>query len=596
MNLIGQQQKLNKFTIIIPTLFKVPDVTESLISSLIKDEAVGEIILINNTVFSYDRKHEKLKVLNCYQNIFVNPAWNLGVMLAKFEYISLLNDDILLPDFFFSDLLNHNIEDYKLLGCNELICDVENKLSDLSPFDSKIIDLSPIEKRPFNYGVLMVLKKSEYVRIPDEYKIFCGDDYLFYDNTLNDKGNGLINCKIKIQQSSTSNLQEFYEQEHTDMLNYKLNTKNKIELSPVITQSLVPIKTISLCMIVRDEEMSLPRCLASIIDAVEEVIIVDTGSVDRTKQMAALFGDKVKIYDFEWIDDFAAARNYAFSKATMDYQMWLDADDIVDGRNIERLLELKKNLEVGYVMAKYNLMYDDAGNPTYYSKRERLFKRELNVQWIDRIHECVSIDYSDVIYTDFEVNHHSIKNVTSRRNLNIYEDMISKGEVFTPRNTFYYGTELLTHGENDKASEQFQLFLSQSPNIYFGDAVTACIKLHDMAIANNDFESAGMFLCKSFEFSKPSSEVCSKLGSVYINMNRYYIATFWLELALTLNSDNNVFIHEHYNKLNPLINLTLCYSLLGNLEKAKAYHNECMELNPTNASVIHNENYFNSLV
>ena len=70
----------------------------------------------------------------------------------------------------------------------------------------------------------------------------------------------------------------------------------------------------SLCMIVRQEEKALARCLEGIADAVEEIVIVDMGSTDRTKEIARQFTDK--IYDFPWMDDFAAARNFAFSKGT----------------------------------------------------------------------------------------------------------------------------------------------------------------------------------------------------------------------------------------------------------------------------------------
>ena len=85
--------------------------------------------------------------------------------------------------------------------------------------------------------------------------------------------------------------------------------------------------TLSLCMIVRDEEDVLGRCLESVKDLADEIIIVDTGSSDRTKEIAAYYTDR--IYDFEWCDDFSAARNFAFSKGTKDFLMWLDADDVI---------------------------------------------------------------------------------------------------------------------------------------------------------------------------------------------------------------------------------------------------------------------------
>lgn len=84
--------------------------------------------------------------------------------------------------------------------------------------------------------------------------------------------------------------------------------------------------SVSLCVIVKNEEEVLAGCLDSVKDIADEMVIVDTGSTDRTKEIAARYTDK--IYDFEWVDHFAAARNFAFSKAEMDYILWLDADDI----------------------------------------------------------------------------------------------------------------------------------------------------------------------------------------------------------------------------------------------------------------------------
>ncbi|MBQ2578818.1 MAG: glycosyltransferase family 2 protein, partial [Lachnospiraceae bacterium] len=86
--------------------------------------------------------------------------------------------------------------------------------------------------------------------------------------------------------------------------------------------------SISLCMIVKNEEMVLERCLESIHDLVDEIIIVDTGSTDDTKSIAAKYTRL--IYDFSWVDDFSKARNFAFSKATGDYIYSCDADEVLD--------------------------------------------------------------------------------------------------------------------------------------------------------------------------------------------------------------------------------------------------------------------------
>ena len=86
--------------------------------------------------------------------------------------------------------------------------------------------------------------------------------------------------------------------------------------------------TISCVMIVKNEEKILARCLDSIRDLMDEIIIVDTGSSDKTKEIAAKYTDK--IYDFAWTGDFSDARNFAFSKATMDYIYSADADEVLD--------------------------------------------------------------------------------------------------------------------------------------------------------------------------------------------------------------------------------------------------------------------------
>jgi glycosyltransferase involved in cell wall biosynthesis len=101
--------------------------------------------------------------------------------------------------------------------------------------------------------------------------------------------------------------------------------------------------TVSLTMIVRDEEENLSNCLESVRGVFDEIVIVDTGSTDRTIEIARSFG--AKVFEFAWIDDFAAARNEALTHATGDYAFWLDADDVVEPLEREKLVALLDSLE-----------------------------------------------------------------------------------------------------------------------------------------------------------------------------------------------------------------------------------------------------------
>lgn len=161
--------------------------------------------------------------------------------------------------------------------------------------------------------------------------------------------------------------------------------------------------TISLCMIVKNEEDVLKRCVDSVKDIVDEIIIVDTGSTDKTREIAESLTDKV--YDFEWIDDFSAARNFAYSKATMEYILILDADDVVLEEDREKFKKLKRELspDVDMVLMPYNVGFDSKGNVTLTYNRERLSRRDRGFRWVEPVHEHLAYfgktQYADVCIT-----------------------------------------------------------------------------------------------------------------------------------------------------------------------------------------------------
>jgi len=198
-------------------------------------------------------------------------------------------------------------------------------------------------------------------------------------------------------------------------------------------------------MIVKNEEKLLARCLDSIADLAEELIIVDTGSTDKTKEIAAKYN--AKIYDFEWTGDFAAARNFSFSKATMEYIYQADADEVLDETNRQRFLQLKKAMlpEIDVVQMYYcnQLEY----NTVYNCDREyrpKMYKRLREFYFEDPIHEQVRL--TPVIFdSDVEILHkpHSAH---AARDFMGFQKMISENIRLSKRLHNMYATELLIAG------------------------------------------------------------------------------------------------------------------------------------------------------
>jgi predicted Zn-dependent protease len=144
---------------------------------------------------------------------------------------------------------------------------------------------------------------------------------------------------------------------------------------------------VSLCLIAKDEEANLPDCLASAADLVDEVIVTDTGSTDATKEVAARFG--AQVFDFPWVDSFAAARNESLRHATGDWVFWLDADDRLDEDNRDKLRALLQALPAGNVAYTMRCQgTPDAGTLTGLVVAQlRLFRRHPRAAWRYRVHE-----------------------------------------------------------------------------------------------------------------------------------------------------------------------------------------------------------------
>ena len=215
--------------------------------------------------------------------------------------------------------------------------------------------------------------------------------------------------------------------------------------------------TVSACLIVKNEEKVLKRCLECLKTIADEIVIVDTGSTDGTKETAAQYTDK--IYDFEWIDDFSAARNYAFSLCTMDYIYSADADEIIDEENIRAFTELKRilsyDVEIVQMVYKNQLEY----NTTYNfdsELRPKLYKRLRTFKWEGRVHEAVE---TAPVILDSEIEIvHKPEGLHSGRDFGLFKKAIMLDGGLSKRLRKMYARELAVSGTDEDFADASDYF------------------------------------------------------------------------------------------------------------------------------------------
>jgi len=142
---------------------------------------------------------------------------------------------------------------------------------------------------------------------------------------------------------------------------------------------------LSLCMIVKNEEKHLARCLSSVKEVANEIVIVDTGSSDNTIEIAKSFN--AKIFHFDWVDDFSAARNFAMSKCSGDWILYLDADEELNPNCIEELIKYKSHKPAGVYCTVKSLGSSRTNESVM--RYPRLFANIPGVEFVGKVHEQI---------------------------------------------------------------------------------------------------------------------------------------------------------------------------------------------------------------
>ena len=193
------------------------------------------------------------------------------------------------------------------------------------------------------------------------------------------------------------------------------------------------MKKISTVLIVKNEEAMLARCLESVKDS-DEIIVVDTGSIDNTVEIAKKYTDKVYT-DFTWCDDFAKARNHAKSKATGDYILSIDADEYChDFSKVREAVEL----DVDAINVKMIMGGVEPESFFYFS---RLFKNKPEVYWVGAIHNCLNVAGTKDSGVEITYEYSPAHALDPDRALRILEKEVKERGNEAPREMYYLGRE-----------------------------------------------------------------------------------------------------------------------------------------------------------
>lgn len=289
--------------------------------------------------------------------------------------------------------------------------------------------------------------------------------------------------------------------------------------------------TISICMIVKNEEKHLARCLDSLQGLWDELIIVDTGSTDRTKNIAAEYTSH--IYDYQWRDDFAHARNYSFSLAHCDYIYAPDADEVLDSTNWQKFLQLKQTLlpEIEIVQMIYVNQHNYQTTENFEKDyRPKLFKRLRTFQWIEPVHETIRLQ--PVVYdSDIEILHLPNSSHASR-DLELLHSLAQKGLPLSARLHNMYARELFMAGTAQdflNAESIFRTSLQDPARSNDEHMEALCVLARINRLKRNHLEF--LSLCLNGIAAAPCAELCLEAGDYYREIQDYENAQDWYENA-----------------------------------------------------------------
>lgn len=330
--------------------------------------------------------------------------------------------------------------------------------------------------------------------------------------------------------------------------------------------------TWSLTIIARDVERELATTLDSITGIFDEVVVVDTGSTDGTVAVAESRGARVG--RFEWVDDFAAARNYALSLATCDWVAWMDTGDVILPGHVADFLALKSSPSLDDpavlgVACRFDRVMPD-GTVVDSTVKARLARRELAV-WTGAVHETLGVGVPDG--EPWAIHHPATVtdpipeggSTITDRNLRILRRMVEAGEG-GPRIRFYLAYESEARGMLDEAVGGYSSLANDRcddvASRYYGHM--AAVKGARLLTARGDREGAIELLTRATRIDPRKAEAFTLLGDAYEAENEYDLAIPYYRAAVgSPEPVDGSFYHPSGYGFWPLAKLGLCLANSG---------------------------------
>ncbi|WP_342663195.1 glycosyltransferase [Paenibacillus assamensis] len=350
---------------------------------------------------------------------------------------------------------------------------------------------------------------------------------------------------------------------------------------------------ISLCMIVKNEEDCIARCLSSVQDAVDEIIVVDTGSSDRTIDICLSYGAQVLTY--EWNDHFAEARNCGLKAATGDWILWMDADEELDKQDASQLKQLlaKQEQPICWIHL-VNFIGDSPNeNDAFHIAHSRIFRNHIGFTFKNAIHEMLNLDEVLPHFTDTEqqtlpikMYHYGYMNECvevkkkSERNIRLLEIEMQK-EDHHPWIKYHLATEYYRMKDYVKAFEYLNLAI-----VHFLQRETAPPSLlyklkYSILITLGSVEGAWQGIDRAIQMYPDYVDLHFYKGVIYFLKEWYVEAISIFEHCIELGEQNIKHLTlKGVGSFHPWYYIGLCQEQLGHPELAAQAFEQATQIFP----------------